>query len=197
MQFDWAKDGGLVTGWVLHITKCHFHRTFIACCFRQAGKPGWIEVPRSRTIYDVRLAWSEPSRTRARVSGSPSWLLLQIRCLGLPRPIKSEPRSPWEIFQCSSQGPRRSSTLHTVAGARPTWGIEWRPRPPPRCPSGTRGQLTNAQGRGRARAPGHSPRGPRLASIRNSRCCHRWSRWMRPLPWPPAGRLQVTRCSVI
>lgn len=43
--------------------------------------------------------------------------------------------------------------------ARPSWGIEWRPRTPPKCSSVTRGQLINAQGRGRG-APPLSPRAP-------------------------------------
>lgn len=57
-----------------------------------------------------------------------------------------------------NQRPRRAfSTLYTAAGARPSWRIEWRPGPPPRCPSVTGGQLTNALARDGAPAPGHSP----------------------------------------
>lgn len=69
------------------------------------------------------------------------------------------------------------------------------PPPPRRCPSVTRGQLTNAQGRGRSQALGHGRRGT------GSRQCgaagHRYRPrcWMLPWAHPrPARPPSCSRC---
>lgn len=82
-----------------------------------------------------------------------------------PRLIKSEPQSAREI---PMRKPRTQKRV--LYPARRGWraslrGIKWRPWPRPECCSVTRGQLTNAQGRGLGEAPGRSGRGPRVALV--------------------------------
>lgn len=90
---------------------------------------------------------------------------LELNAPANPRLIKSELQSARKI---PMRKPRTQKRV--LYPARRGWrvslrGIKWRPWPRPECCSVTRGQLTNAQGRGLGEAPGLSGRGPRVALV--------------------------------